>query len=87
MSENKNCCEPNLENGTAGGTSTLFDFYPSCPFIGKCIDKGIKCANCRHNSQRSHYEPDLIPYNPYPWYPYPWYSYPWYSTQPWITYC
>jgi hypothetical protein len=57
-----------------------------CPFGFSCTDKGIKCGSCKHNPQRSWYEP-ITPYEPYlPFYPiYP--SYPYYPALPYyVTY-
>lgn len=33
-----------------------------------CIDRGVNCANCEHNRNKSHYKPVV----PYPWHPQVW---------------
>lgn len=54
-----------------------------CPHKEKCSDVNKLCSSCKHNENRSYYEP-AAPL-PYPYYPYPYYPtwtpyYPWFTT-------
>jgi hypothetical protein len=40
-------------------------FEPNCAYKDRCIDKGVKCNTCKHNNNRSYYEPKIYPYEPY----------------------
>jgi hypothetical protein len=48
-----------------------------CKFYDECSDKGIKCYNCKNNTERSYYDP----INPFIDPNYPWFI-PYYPYQP-----
>lgn len=69
------------EDSTAKDSSPTFYHFivameVKCPYSSKCIDFEKRCGSCKHNENRSFYEPDY-PYRDYhSWYPdYPYYPY------------
>lgn len=75
------------DNSTADASSNTTVSYflrtpeVECPYAKKCIDFQKRCDSCRHNTNRSFYEPDYPYRDDYPWYPsYPYPYITWYTT-------